>query len=321
MLIGPATIKFYAAIMSDNVIIRTQQLSKRFHQRWAVSQLNLQVAQGQIFGFLGPNGAGKSTTIRMLLSLLTPNTGHFELFGKNPLKSGKAVYRKIGALVEEPNFYLYISGKRNLQILGELSGGVSKQRIEEVLEIVELKGREKEKVKNYSHGMRQRLGIAQAILHQPELVILDEPTSGLDPEGIKEIRELIKALAEEKGITIFLSSHLLHEVEQVCSHMAIIDYGKLITQGAVKDLLQETNFSITEIKVNDPHQAMQLLLPKKWAREMSVSEDILKVQVALQDRPRLISYLIGEGLQIYSVIPRTSLEDYYLTLIERRHQE
>jgi len=307
--------------MSDNVIIHTQKLGKRFHQRWAVSQVDLHVEQGQIFGFLGPNGAGKSTTIRMLLSLLRPNTGYFELFGENPLKAGKAVYRRIGALIEEPNFYLYISGKRNLQILGDLSGGVTDQRIDEVLEIVELKGREKEKVKNYSHGMRQRLGIAQAILHQPELVILDEPTSGLDPEGIKEIRELVKNLAEEQGITIFLSSHLLHEVEQVCSHMAIIDFGKIITQGAVKDLLKETDFSITEIKINDPHQAMQLLLPKKWARQMSVSEDILKIQVALADRPRLISYLIAEGFQIYSVIPRTSLEDYYLTLIERRHQE
>jgi ABC-2 type transport system ATP-binding protein len=190
------------------LVLKTINLSKRFRQRWAVNDLNLTVERGQIFGFLGPNGAGKSTTIRMLLGLIKPSRGSFEFFEQDGRNKGTAVLKKIGALVEKPDFYLYLSAARNLQMLGELSGGVTRKRIAEVLEIVKLQDRIDDKVKEYSHGMRQRLGIAQAILNDPELVLLDEnQPNGLDPVGIKEIRELIVSLARDFGKTIFLSSH------------------------------------------------------------------------------------------------------------------
>ena len=298
------------------MILKTVNLSKRFGHRWAVADLNLEVESGQIFGFLGPNGAGKSTTIRMLLGLIRPTRGTYEFFGRPAHQSGVGAYRKIGALVEKPDFYLYLSARRNLQMLGELSGGVNHQRINEVLEIVNLRDRIDDKVRNYSHGMRQRLGIAQAILHDPELIILDEPTTGLDPMGIKEIRELIASLANDFSKTIFLSSHLLHEVEQVCSHMAIIDNGQLVVQGAVHDLLRTTDFFVTEIVVDDPVKARAVLTDDSRVRDITLTDNSLKVHAATESRPGIIESLVENGLKISAVIPRTSLEDYYLSLVQ-----
>jgi len=298
------------------MILRTINLSKRFGHRWAVADLNLAVEAGQIFGFLGPNGAGKSTTIRMLLNLIRPTRGTFKFFGQESHRPGVAVYRRIGALVEKPDFYLYLSAKCNLRMLGELNGGINSARINEVLEIVNLQDRINDKVKDYSHGMRQRLGIAQAILHDPELIILDEPTTGLDPVGIKEIRELIISLARDFGKTIFLSSHLLHEVEQVCSHMAIIDNGKLIVQGAVHDLLKETDFYVTEIVVDDPIRAQEILSTMTGVTKITASTNSLKVQADDIIRPVIIDTLVRNGLKISAAIPRTSLEDYYLSLVQ-----
>lgn len=298
------------------MILKTVNLSKRFGHRWAVSDLNLAVEPGQIFGFLGPNGAGKSTTIRMLLGLIKPSRGMYTFFGQEARRQGIDVCRRIGALVEKPDFYLYLSAERNLKMLGELSGGVSRQRINKVLEIVNLQERISDKVRDYSHGMRQRLGIAQAILHDPELIILDEPTTGLDPVGIKEIRELIVGLARDFGKTIFLSSHLLHEVEQTCSHMAIIDNGKLVVQGAVHDLLKATDFFVTEIVVDDPPRAQAILAEDSHIRKITLTGNSLKVQAATETQPDIIERLVQNGLRVSAVIPRTSLEDYYLSLVK-----
>ncbi len=300
-------------------IIKTHNLSKKYHHRWAVSDLNLEVLKGQIFGFLGPNGAGKSTTIKILLSLVSPTKGKYELFGNNPQYKGNSIYSRIGALVEEPDFYLYLSAWQNLKFLADITGNISKTRIDEVLDIVQLKDRKKDKVKSFSHGMRQRLGIAQAILGKPELLILDEPTSGLSPEGIKDTRELIKRLSEEENTTILLSSHRLHEIEQICSHMAILDYGKLIVQGDVSSLLHETDFFITEIIIDKPEDAMKFLLSESFLKKMTVSGEKLKIHVSSTRRPEVIKKLVEKNFKISSVIPRTSLEDYYLSLIEKRH--
>jgi len=298
------------------VILKTFNLSKRFGQRWAVKDLNLAVEKGQIFGFLGPNGAGKSTTIRMLLNLIRPSSGSFELFSKNVKSNGQKIYARIGALVEKPDFYLYLSAEKNLQFLGDLSGGVSRKRIYAVLEIVELAERAKDLVRSYSHGMKQRLGIAQALLCDPELVILDEPTSGLDPQGIKEIRELIIRLAHEQGMTIFLSSHLLHEVEQVCTHMAIIDKGIMVVQGEVHNLLRETDFFVTEVQVNEPQRAFDLLRRENWVHKVALEDGLLKVQLPGESRPTLTEFLIKNDFAVSAVVPRTSLEDYYLSLLK-----
>jgi ABC-2 type transport system ATP-binding protein len=298
------------------LVLKTINLSKRFRQRWAVNDLNLTVERGQIFGFLGPNGAGKSTTIRMLLGLIKPSRGSFEFFEQDGRNKGTAVLKKIGALVEKPDFYLYLSAARNLQMLGELSGGVTRKRIAEVLEIVKLQDRIDDKVKEYSHGMRQRLGIAQAILNDPELVLLDEPTNGLDPVGIKEIRELIVSLARDFGKTIFLSSHLLHEVEQTCTHMAIIDNGKLVVQGDVHDLLKATDFFVTEIIVDEPERARMILADDIRIDKITIDGKALKVHAPDEARPEIIAHLVAGGVKISAVIPRTSLEDYYLSLVK-----
>jgi len=298
------------------LVLKTINLSKRFRQRWAVNDLNLTVERGQIFGFLGPNGAGKSTTIRMLLGLIKPSRGSFEFFDLDGRNKGTAVLKKIGALVEKPDFYLYLSAARNLQMLGELSGGVTRKRIAEVLEIVKLQDRIDDKVKEYSHGMRQRLGIAQAILNDPELVLLDEPTNGLDPVGIKEIRELIVSLARDFGKTIFLSSHLLHEVEQTCTHMAIIDNGKLVVQGDVHDLLKATDFFVTEIIVDEPERARMILADDIRIDKITIDGKALKVHAPDEARPEIIAHLVAGGVKISAVIPRTSLEDYYLSLVK-----
>lgn len=301
------------------MIVQTFNLGKRFGNRWAVKDLNLKVERGQVFGFLGPNGAGKSTTIRMLLNLIRPSTGSFELLSQDVHAAGHKLYSRIGALVEKPDFYLYLTAEKNLKMLGALSGGVSDARIDEVLDIVRLRDRAKENVKNYSHGMRQRLGIAQALLHKPELVILDEPTSGLDPEGIHEIRELISVLATEQKMTVFLSSHLLHEIEQVCTHMAIIDNGTLIVQGAVNDLLRKSDFYVTEISVDDPERAYNHLKTEKWIKDISIENSLVKVHVLAEKRPDLAEFLVRNQFKVFSIVPRTSLEDYYLSLLKTRH--
>lgn len=303
--------------MNKDQIIQTINLSKKYKNRWAVTDINLDIRQGQVFGFLGPNGAGKSTTIRMLLSLIRPTRGAFRLFG---CANSRNIYRRIGALIEKPDFYLYLSGYRNLKILADLTGGISNDAINEALEIVKLKGREHEKVKNYSHGMKQRLGIAQALMSNPELLILDEPTTGLDPEGIKEVRDLITGMANDLGITIFLSSHRLYEIEQVCTHMAIIDHGKMVIQGDVQGLLRDTNFFVTEVEVDNPDKAYKLLAEEEWIKKTTLSERILKVQVAGNFRPRLVDFLVSHDLKVSSIVPRTHLEDFYLSLIEQRGQ-
>ncbi|MGE5436675.1 MAG: ABC transporter ATP-binding protein, partial [Syntrophothermus sp.] len=208
-------------------IIEVKGLNKKFKSLHAVNNLDLTVYRGDVFGFLGPNGAGKSTTIRMLLTLISPNSGNIKIFGKELKKNRLEILTNIGAIVEKPDFYGYLSAYKNLEILGKISGReISKNRIMEVLELVGLEKRFKSKVKTYSHGMKQRLGLAQALLHNPDLIILDEPTTGLDPQGMKEIRDLIINLSKEQNKTIFLSSHILYEVELVASRMVIINKGQ-----------------------------------------------------------------------------------------------
>ena len=303
--------------MSSDIILRTTDLSKRYKKRWAVSNLNISVRKGEVFGFLGPNGAGKSTTIRMLFSLVKPTSGGFELFGRSMKRCGKSVYSKTGSLIETPSFYNYLTAERNLDILGKLNGKINRDRIYEVLEIVKLRDRAGDKVKSFSHGMKQRLGIAQALLSMPELIILDEPTTGLDPEGMKEIRELILSLSSDFNMTIFLSSHLLHEIEQVCTNMAIIDEGKLKVQGKVHELIKDTEFFVTEIQTNDAQKAEALLKNERWVKDITVTGDTIKVRLLAKDRHLIADKLVGNGLKVSAIIPRASLEDYYLSLVQR----
>jgi len=216
--------------MSD-IALQTENLTKRFGARTAVDRLTIRVEREDIYGFLGPNGAGKSTTLRMLLGLVKPSSGSI----KFPVNESSWEYlrarSRVGAIIETPAFYEHFSARRNLQLLSSLSGGVSKKRVEEVLEIVGLRDRAGDPVKVYSYGMRQRLGIAQALLPTPQLIILDEPTNGLDPQGIHETRKLIRRLRDELRLTILLSSHLLTEIEQLCNRVGIIHEGRLLYEG------------------------------------------------------------------------------------------
>ena len=294
------------------VILSIKNLSKSFGKRKAVDNVSFDIREGEIFGFLGPNGAGKSTAIRSMLSLIKPDNGDVEIFGKSVKKQRNSALQGVGALVERPDFYEYLSAYRNLSLLATMDN-VSKRRIDEVLEIVGLTDRREDKVKAYSQGMKQRLGIAQALLSNPKLLILDEPTNGLDPRGMKEVRDLIRKLSQE-GITILLSSHILHEVEQVCTTMAIINLGKLIKIGSVHDLLNESDTSITEIRVEPLVKARKVLESLDYISNIAESDGTFKVKIANKDLKQLTRELVKGNFDVSAIIPRTSLEDYFLSL-------
>ena len=301
--------------MSSDIVLKTENLGKRYKKRWAVKALNLEVPRGEVFGFLGPNGAGKSTTIRMLLSLVRASEGCVELFGKNLSDNRSDVLSRVGGLVEGADFYHYLSGRRNLEIVASLMNGLPGNAVDEVLDLVGLLQRAGEKVKTYSHGMKQRLGIAQALLGNPELIILDEPTSGLDPQGIKEVRELISRLSNERAITIFLSSHLLSEIEQTATSMAIINMGELVIQGNVRALLH-TGDSIVKIDARPLGQAQTLIGQQEYVKNLKQLHGILEVSMPVEQVGALNALLVNAGIEVYSLIPRRTLEDYFLSITE-----
>ncbi len=229
----------------DNFILETHDLSKRFGTVTAVANVNLHVQRGEVFGFLGPNGAGKTTTIGMILGLVHPSAGRISLLGQPITPSHNAALEQIGSLVGAPSLLPYLTARGNLQLLAKLHNEVDNGRIDEVLEQVGLTAAAERKVKGFSTGMKQRLGLAAALLHHPALIILDEPTNGLDPSGMREVRQLIRQLADS-GTTIFLSSHLLHEVEQVCDRVAFIRQGSIVAEGTVEELLSQKEQSDLE---------------------------------------------------------------------------
>lgn len=299
-------------------IIEVKNLSKQFKEVKAVDNLNLNVFRGDVFGFLGPNGAGKSTTIRMLLSLITPTDGEISIFGL-PLKAKRNdILRRVGAIVEKPDFYGYLTAYKNLEILGKLSGiNPSREKIIEILEIVGLEKRAKSKVKTYSHGMKQRLGIAQALLHNPDLVILDEPTTGLDPQGMKEIRELILRLSKEKNKTIFLSSHILSEVELIANRMIIINKGTTQAEGYVDDLLNADELKVT-FTLGDTGKALNFISESRWMSKLELQvEDRFVFKLTPEEIPELNKYLVQNDITVNAVIPTRSLEEYFLKLTEK----
>jgi len=300
---------------SEEKIIEISGLTKHFKDVLAVDELNFEVIRGDVFGFLGPNGAGKSTTIRMLLSLIYPTAGSIKIFGKTLIENRKEILSNIGAIVEKPDFYQYLPALKNLQILAKISGKeVSQKRIMELLELVGLKERAKSKVKTYSHGMKQRLGIAQALLHDPELIVLDEPTTGLDPQGMKEIRDLIIRLSKDENKTIFLSSHILSEIELVANRMLILNKGTKIVEGKVEDLLKSKVMKVT-VEVDDPEAAKNALQNTKWCNQIeSIQDRKFNLSIEQEDVPLLNKYLIEHGIMVNALVPVRSLEDYFLSI-------
>ena len=294
------------------MIIKTTDLTRKFKGKTVVDQVNLSINKGEIYGFLGPNGAGKTTTIRMLLGLMKPTSGSIELFGKDVKNNHLQALRKIGSLVESPSYYGHLTARENLEALRKILQ-VPKNRIDEVLTIVRLTKDADRAVKGYSLGMKQRLGIASAILGNPELLILDEPTNGLDPSGIHEIRDLIKRMPQQYGMTILISSHLLSEIDQMATQVGIITKGQLIFQDSIATLRNKARAKIF-IKVSDPKKARAHLLTKGFVvkndHDVLICEDMTDEQVA-----KIISILVYDGLAVYRVEEkRKSLEDIFLDL-------
>jgi ABC-type multidrug transport system ATPase subunit len=301
----------------NETILQTRQLGKRYKKRWAVKNLNLEVRRGDVFGFLGPNGAGKSTTIRMILSLIKPTEGATEIFGYSLKSHRSEALNRVGGIVEKPDFYQYISAYKNLEIVGSLSGSVKRKRIFEVLDLVGLSDRATDRVKTYSHGMKQRLGIAQALVSDPELVILDEPTNGLDPQGMKEVRDLIVHLSRDQKKTIILSSHLLNEIELVANRMAIIHNGELAVQGDVNTLLDEGEKYVV-VRAEPRQKVLSVLKRQKNIVKKTLEKDgNFEVTMDFADIPELNKAFVGAGVSVRALIPRRSLEDLFLTMTER----
>ena len=300
---------------TSNSVIEIFNLNKRFKSIVAVNNLNLKVLEGDVFGFLGPNGAGKSTTIRLLLSLIAPNSGSINIFGKSLRDYRKKILSRVGAIVEKPDFYNYLSAYKNLEILSKISGiEVKSSRIFELLELVGLKERYKSKVKTYSHGMKQRLGIAQALLHNPELIILDEPTTGLDPFGMKEIRDLIVRLSKEEKKTIFLSSHILSEIEMIANRMVIINKGTTIAEGEVKELLNSDTLKVV-FEVDDVQASKYALDNTNWYKKIeSISDNKLTFTLEQNEISEVNKMLVEKGISVSAVLPKRSLEEYFLKI-------
>jgi ABC-2 type transport system ATP-binding protein len=303
----------------NDKIIEVKNLSKHFGDLCAVNSLNLNVFNGDVFGFLGPNGAGKSTTIRMLMSLIAPTMGNIRIFGKDLKTNRIDILKKIGAIVEKPDFYGYLSAYKNLEILGKLSQtDISRNRIMEILELVGLEKRYKSKVKTYSFGMKQRLGLAQALINDPDLIILDEPTTGLDPQGMKEVRDLILYLSKDRKKTILISSHILYEIELVANRMVIIDKGSAIVEGNVSDLLNADNLKVT-FEVNDIERTKMILNDTTWINKLELlANNKIVFSLTNNEIPKLNYFLVEKGIEVSAIIPSRSLEQYFLNITEKR---
>ncbi len=298
---------------SDEVVLRTKQLTKQYGQRLAVDHLDLEVHRGDILGFLGPNGAGKTTTIRMALGLIAPTSGAVEVLGQDIATHGAEILPRVGALVETPALYLYMSGRDNLRAVGSVLGGVSEARIDEVLELVKLRGRDKDRVRTYSLGMKQRLGVAMALLQDPELLVLDEPANGLDPAGIVEMRDLLRRLAAQ-GKTVFISSHVLTEVQQICTRVAIINLGRLIADESVEELLRgQGEFAVT---VERTSEALALVKTQPWGAQARLDANGALVTPAPAGRGRDLNlFLVRAGFVPDTLAPQAQdLEQVFLTL-------
>jgi ABC-type multidrug transport system ATPase subunit len=296
-----------------NTIIRVQNLSKRFGELQAVNQLSFSVTAGEVYGFLGQNGAGKSTTIRMLLTLIEPDEGEIELFGLNLKKHRKEILQQTGAVIERPDLYKYLSAIENLDIFSRLSGvKSSRKKLLDQLEMVGLAHRAGSRVKTYSQGMKQRLGLACALIHDPGLIILDEPTNGLDPQGIAEMREMIIRLSREFGKTLLVSSHLLSEMEMMATSLLIISEGKKIIEGKIGDLLNPDK-TVVELITDSNNRSASIISQSGWISGLKeMGEHTIRFEMAKKRIPELNRLLVQEGVQVTAIRPVHSLEEYFL---------
>jgi ABC-2 type transport system ATP-binding protein len=304
-----------AATDEETPPVRARGLVKRYKDLVAVDRIDLNVRVGDVYGFLGPNGAGKTTTLRMALGLIAPTEGTVELFGRDPMREGARALDGVAGFVEAPRFYPYMTGRKNLELLAALDGDDASERIEEVLHTVELAPRGKHRVGGYSHGMRQRLGIAAALLRKPRLLILDEPATGLDPAGMRDMRTLIRRLAEE-GITVLLSSHQLPEVQELCDRVAIVDRGKVVYEGALADLRRQGGAGY-RLRTTDNARALSVARVQPGIAHVDGGEQGIVLQAQESDVGALSLALAGAGIGILALTPElATLEDLFFRLTE-----
>ena len=298
-----------------NAVIQVKHLTKDFKEVKAVNDLSFTVEAGQVYGFLGQNGAGKSTTIRMLLTLIKPTSGDIEIFGMNLLQHRKEILRQVGAIIERPDLYKYLTALENLRIFAAMSGvKVSEKKLMEQLEMVGLVERVHSKVKTYSQGMKQRLGIATALVHNPQLIILDEPTNGLDPQGIADIRNLILQLSKEMNKTLLISSHLLSEMELIADSMIIIDKGKKVVEGKVNELFDPAE-TVVELKTLDDKVTFEKLQQSGLQKLVQGKRnDCILLKLHRNEIPGVVKELVQMNIDIVSFHSKHSLEDYFLSL-------
>jgi ABC-2 type transport system ATP-binding protein len=302
-------------VTDQGPVVEARGLVKRYGRITAVDHVDLTVNAGDVYGYLGPNGAGKTTSLRMLLGLITPDEGGSKLFGRDPIAEGARALDGVAGFVEAPRFYPYLSGRRNLELLAAFDGGDATARIPAALETVELTERARHKVGGYSHGMRQRLGIAAALLRDPRLLLLDEPATGLDPAGMRDMRTLIRRLAEE-GMTVLLSSHLLAEVEELCNRVAIVRTGRIVYEGRISEL-KRTAASLYRLRTTDDARALEVCRaqpgiadPRREGEEIHFTADEAAV-------PELSVALVEAGATIRALAPQTvTLEDLFFSLTE-----
>lgn len=300
-------------------VIKVNNLSKHFGSLIAVNELSFEVNQGEVFGFLGQNGSGKSTTIRMLLSLIHPTSGNIEIFGQSLETHRSVIAESVGAIIERPDLYPYLTAQEHLALFAKLSKRkISAQQIETTLKLVGLSARANDKAQTFSLGMKQRLGIAIALVHNPDLIILDEPTNGLDPQGIADIRNLIQYLSKQEGKTVLVSSHLLSEMEQVATQILIIHQGKKIAMGPTHTLL-DPNKAIVQIQTLDDIKAKVFLANSLYASLLLDRPNGIFLSLATQEIPNLHKALVQADLGVMSLDIKKSLEDYFLEVTSTSH--
>jgi len=320
--VAPAAVKVRPSRpASAGDVIQIENLTKRFGRKTVVSSLTFSVPRQTLFGFLGPNGAGKSTTLYMLLGLVRPTSGIIRIFGQSV--QSPQVRQSIGALIETPAFYGYLSGRKNLELLGRLTRTASRAEIDEVLDGVGLLDRANDKVSTYSDGMKQRLGVAQALLHRPELLILDEPSNGLDPEGNRDLWQLLRRLVAEHGLTALVSSHLLSEVEEYCDYVCVIDEGRQVACDTVENLLR---FSACMLDLVFPDEAIRNAALRcfertDWVRVMAdaLAPSGRTVRVEIKRQPADLSRLLRQNvIDVEAIVPvRRTLKEFFLTLTSK----
>jgi ABC-2 type transport system ATP-binding protein len=297
-----------------NGIVKLSNVTKVIKGRTIIDSISFEVHKGEVFGFLGPNGAGKTTTIRMIVGLIGITEGDIAIAGKSIKTEFEQAVSHIGAIVENPEMYKFLTGYQNLLHYARMTQGVTKDKISEVVELVGLAERIHDKVKTYSLGMRQRLGLAQCLLHDPDVLILDEPTNGLDPAGIREIRDHLRMLAREQDMAVIVSSHLLSEMEMMCDRIAIIQNGKLIDVQQIHDFVPGTE-TVFSFELDDQEKAIRVIVAAHPGIKIQQTDSSLAVMMAKEQVPEMVKLLVGNQISIYGIKEMTkTLEDRFLEI-------